>query len=182
MSSHPASSTVTAAELQAAIRNVPDFPKPGIQFKDITPVLADARLFAGCIELLAAGHRPGDVDVVAGIDARGFLFASSVALKLQAGVVPVRKKGKLPYRTVEESYDLEYGSNTLAVHVDAIRPGQRVLLVDDVLATGGTAAATIALIERLGGKLVEVQFVIELGFLNGRSKLGSRTTRSLVTF
>lgn len=175
-------SKVTAGELQAAIRNVPDFPKPGIQFKDITPVLADGRLFAGCIDLLEAGIKPGDVDVVAGIDARGFLFASSVALRLGAGVVPVRKKGKLPYQTVEESYDLEYGSNTLAMHVDAIRPGQRVLLVDDVLATGGTAAATVALIERLGGRLVEIQFVIELGFLGGRAKLGGRKVRSLVVF
>lgn len=174
--------TVGPADLQAAIRNIPDFPKPGIQFKDITPVLADARLFRGCIDLLIGPHRPGDIDLVAGIDARGFLFASAVALQLGAGVVPVRKKGKLPFRTIEESYELEYGTNTLALHVDAIQPGCRVLLVDDVLATGGTAAATLALIERLEGKLVESVFLIELGFLRGRDKLSGKPMRSLVQF
>ncbi len=173
---------VTPAELEAAVRNIPDFPQPGIQFKDITPLLADGRLLAGCIDQLVGSLRPGDVDVVAGIDARGFLFASAVALRLGAGVVPVRKKGKLPFRTLEESYSLEYGQNTLSIHVDAIRPGQRVLLVDDVLATGGTAAATIALIKRLGGILVEVAFVIELGFLNGRSRLPGAAVRSLVVY
>ncbi len=173
---------VTPAELEAAIRNVPDFPQPGIQFKDITPLLADGRLFAGCIDQIVGDVRPGEVDVVAGIDARGFLFASAVALRLGAGVVPVRKKGKLPFRTLEETYELEYGTNTLAIHVDAIRPGQRVLLVDDVLATGGTAAATVGLIERLGGKLVEVVFVIELGFLAGRAKLGLRPVRSILLY
>ncbi len=169
-------------DLRNAIRNVPDFPKPGIQFKDITPLLADPRLLAGCIAHLAGPHRRGDVDVVAGIDARGFLFASAVAVHLGAGLVPVRKKGKLPYRTIEESYQLEYGENTLALHEDAIRPGQRVLLVDDVLATGGTAAATVALIRRLGGVLIEVAMVIELGFLAGRGKLPSVPVRSLVQF
>ncbi|MCC7373154.1 MAG: adenine phosphoribosyltransferase [Verrucomicrobiales bacterium] len=175
-------STVTTAELKDAIRNVPDFPQPGIQFKDITPLLAHARCFAGSIDHLVGPHRPGDIDIVAGIDARGFLFASAVALRLEAGIVPVRKKGKLPYRTLEESYSLEYGSNTLCMHVDAIRPGQRVLLVDDVLATGGTAAATASLIEKLGGKLVEVVFLIELTFLNGRTKLGKHPIRSVVTY
>src|SRR5881392_507876 len=130
---------VTPAELSAAIRNVPDFPKPGIQFKDITPVLADARLFAGAIELLTRDFVPGSIDAVVGIDARGFIFAAGAALKLQCGFVPVRKKGKLPYTTHEESYDLEYGSNTVAIHIDAVRPGSRVMLVDDLLATGGTA-------------------------------------------
>lgn len=175
-------SPVTAADLQAAIRTIPDFPQPGIQFKDITPMLADARLFAGCIDLIVAGLQPGDVHVVAGIDARGFLFASAAAYRINAGVVPVRKRGKLPSATIEESYQLEYGSNTLAMHVDAIRPGQRVLLVDDVLATGGTAAATIRLIERLGGVLVGVAFVIELGFLGGRKQLGGQSVRSLVVY
>lgn len=178
MPPHP----VPAAELQAAIRNVPDFPQPGIQFKDITPLLADARLFAACIDHVVGNLRPGEVDVVAGIDARGFLFASAAALRLNAGVVPVRKKGKLPYQTIEESYSLEYGSNTLAMHVDAIRPGQRVLLVDDVLATGGTAAATVRLIDRLGGRLVEAVFVIELGFLGGRAKLPGQTVRSVISY
>jgi len=174
--------SVTTDDLKAAIRNVPDFPKPGIQFKDISPMLADARLFSGCIDQLVGAWKPGDIDIVAGIDARGFLFASAVALRLQAGLVPVRKKGKLPFQTIEESYNLEYGTNTLAMHVDAIRAGQRVLLVDDVLATGGTAAATVQLIERLGGKLSEVAFVIELGFLNGRGRLGNRPIRSVLSF
>jgi len=173
---------ISADDLKAAIRNVPDFPKPGIQFKDITPLLADARQFSACIDLLTGPWKPGQVDVVAGIDARGFLFASAVALRLSTGVVPVRKTGKLPYQTIEESYSLEYGTNTLAMHVDAIRPGQRVLLVDDVLATGGTAAATVRLIERLGGKVLEAAFVIELGFLDGRSRLAGKPVRSLITF
>ena len=174
--------SVTPQDLKAAIRDVPDFPKPGIQFKDITPLLADPRLFAGCIDLIVAGLQPGDINVVAGIDARGFLFASAAALRLDAGVVPVRKPGKLPYRTIEESYSLEYGSNTLAMHVDAIQPGQRVLLVDDVLATGGTAAATVKLIERLGGRIVGIAFVVELAFLEGRKKLPDQSIRSLVVY
>lgn len=175
-------SPIPLQELQAAIRNVPDFPQPGIQFKDITPLLANPRLFAGCIERIIEGLKPGSVDVVAGIDARGFLFASAAALRLNAGVVPIRKKGKLPFQTLEESYSLEYGANTLAMHVDAITPGQRVLLVDDVLATGGTAAATVKLIERLGGNLVGVVFVIELGFLNGREKLPGKPIRSVIAY
>jgi len=174
--------TPSSADLQAAIRNVPDFPQPGIQFKDITPLLASPTLFAACIDHLVGPWKPGQVDLVAGIDARGFLFASAVALRLGAGVVPVRKKGKLPFTTLEESYSLEYGTNTLAMHVDAIRPGQQVLLVDDVLATGGTAAATVKLIERLGGALLEVAFVIELAFLNGRSRLDRKPVRSVITF
>src|SRR4030095_127940 len=128
----------TVQDLSRAIRNVPDFPKPGIQFKDITPVLADPRLFAGCIGLLIDGFTPGQVDAVVGIDARGFIFAAAAALRLNAGFVPVRKKGKLPYQTHEQGYDLEYGTNTIAIHVDALKPGSRVLLIDDLLATGGT--------------------------------------------
>jgi adenine phosphoribosyltransferase len=173
---------ITPADLQAAIRNVPDFPKPGIQFKDITPVLADARLFSGCIDLLTAKHSPGSVDTVVGIDARGFIFAAAVAIRLQAGFVPVRKKGKLPHRTHEQSYELEYGSNIIAVHVDAFKPGSRVLLVDDLLATGGTAAAAAALVRKAGGEILEICFFIELGFLNGREKLKGWPVRSLVAF
>src|SRR6185436_744377 len=127
----------TAADLQKAIRNIPDFPKPGIQFKDITPVLADPGLFGGCIDMLCSKYQPGDVDAVVGIDARGFIFAAAVAYKLRAGFVPVRKKGKLPYSTFEQQYDLEYGTNTIAIHVDALKANSRVLLVDDLLATGG---------------------------------------------
>src|ERR1700690_2849092 len=168
-----AANPATPQEIAAAIRNVPDFPKPGIQFKDITPVLADSRLFAGTIDLLTEPFKPGSVDAVVGIDARGFIFAAAAALKLHAGFVPVRKKGKLPYRTHEQDYALEYGSATVAIHVDALKPGARVLLVDDLLATGGTAAAAIFLIKKLGGRILEVGFLIELKFLDGRSKLGN---------
>ena len=175
-------STVTPEEIKQAIRNVPDFPKPGIQFKDITPVLADARLFAGSIDLLTDGFKPGSVDAVVGIDARGFIFAAAAAVKLRAGFVPVRKKGKLPYKTHEQDYALEYGSATIAMHVDALKPGARVLLIDDLLATGGTASAAAALIKKLGAQILEVTFLIELKFLNGREKLKGYPVRSIVTF
>ena len=174
--------SVTAAEIEKAIRNVPDFPKSGIQFKDITPVLADARLFAGTIDLLTQNFKPGDVDAVIGIDARGFIFAAAAATKLHAGFVPVRKKGKLPYTTIEEDYALEYGHSTVAMHIDALKPGAKVLLVDDLLATGGTAAAAISLVKKLGGQILEVGFVIELKFLNGRTKLHDLPVRSLVSY
>ena len=174
--------TVTPAEIEKAIRNVPDFPKPGIQFKDITPVLADARLFAGTIELLTKNFKPGSVDAVVGIDARGFIFAAAAATKLNAGFVPVRKKGKLPYQTIEEDYALEYGHATVAMHIDALKPGARVLLVDDLLATGGTAAAAISLVKKLGGNIVEVGFLIELKFLDGRKKLAGVPVRSIVAY
>ena len=174
--------TLTAADLAAAVRNVPDFPKPGIQFKDITPVLGDARLFAGCIDLLTANLAPGAIDVVVGIDARGFIFAAAVALKLKTAFVPIRKKGKLPYKTFEATYDLEYGSNTVAMHVDALRPGARVLVVDDVLATGGTAAAAAALVQKAQATIVEVRFLIELGFLNGRERLKGLPVHSLIVY
>jgi adenine phosphoribosyltransferase len=173
---------VTAADLRRAIRNIPDFPQPGIQFKDITPVLADARLFTGSIDLLTQNFQPGQVDAVVGIDARGFIFAAAAAVKLGAGLVPVRKKGKLPYQTYEQEYDLEYGKNTIAIHVDAVKPGSRVLLIDDLLATGGTAAAAVALLEKVGAKILEVTFLIELSFLNGRQKLQKHPVRSLVVF
>jgi adenine phosphoribosyltransferase len=176
------SPAITSADLERAIRNVPDFPKPGIQFKDITPVLADARLFAGAIDLLTQRFEPGDVDVVVGIDARGFIFAAAAALRLQAGFIPVRKKGKLPYQTIEQDYALEYGHATVAIHTDAIKPGCRVLLVDDLLATGGTAAAAAALVRKLGGEILEVGFLIELEFLKGREKLTGLPIRSLVIY
>ena len=178
MTKHP----LTPDDLARAIRNIPDFPKPGIQFKDITPVLADAKLFAASIELLTAGFSPGSVDAVVGIDARGFIFAAAAALRLQAGFIPVRKKGKLPSKTLEESYDLEYGSNTIAIHVDAVNPGSRVLLVDDLLATGGTAAAAVALLTKIGAKIVGVSFLIELGFLNGRERLKGYPVHSLIVY
>ena len=172
----------TAAEIERAIRNIPDFPQPGIQFKDITPVLADARLFSGAIELLTQKFKPGDVDEVVGIDARGFIFAAAAATHLHARFVPVRKKGKLPYRTHEQDYALEYGHATIAIHVDALHPGSRVLLIDDLLATGGTAAAAAELVGKLGGKILEIGFLIELSFLHGREKLKSHPIRSLVVY
>jgi len=175
-------SSVTPAEIEAAIRNVPDFPKPGIQFKDITPVLADARLFAGAIDLLTENFAPGSVDAVVGIDARGFIFAAAAAVKLNAGFVPVRKKGKLPYNTHEQDYALEYGTATVAMHIDALKPGARVLLIDDLLATGGTSAAAVALVKKLGAEILEASFLIELKFLNGREKLKGFPIRSIVVY
>ena len=172
----------TVAEIEGAIRNVPDFPKPGIQFKDITPVLADPRLFSGAIELLTEKFKPGDVDAVVGIDARGFIFAAAAATHLHAGFVPVRKKGKLPYQTFEQDYALEYGHATVAIHVDALKSGARVLLIDDLLATGGTAAAAAQLVSQLGGKILEIGFLIELSFLHGRDKLQGHPIRSLVVY
>ena len=158
-------------ELAQSIRNVPDFPKPGIQFKDITPVLASGRLFDATIHHLLSDLPAGSVDKIVGIDARGFIFGAAAAHRLGAGFVPVRKKGKLPWDTHEQSYDLEYGSSTVAVHTDAVAPGERILLVDDLLATGGTAAACAELVERVGGELCGLAFVVELADLNGRAKL-----------
>ena len=172
----------TPADIEHAIRNVPDFPKPGIQFKDITPLLADARLFSGSIDLLTRNFEPGSVDAVVGIDARGFIFAAAAAVKLPAGFVPVRKKGKLPFQSHEQQYDLEYGTATVAVHVDALKPGSRVLLMDDLLATGGTAAAAAALVRKLGAQILEISFLIELGFLGGRQRLKEYPVRSLVVY
>lgn len=174
--------TPKLSDIERAIRNVPDFPKPGIQFKDITPVLADARLFAVAMDLLVDGFKPGSVDAVVGIDARGFIFAAAAAVKLQAGFVPVRKKGKLPYKTHEQEYALEYGTATIAVHVDALKPGSRVLLIDDLLATGGTAAAAAALVQKLEAQILEISFLIELKFLNGRDRLKGQRVRSLVVY
>jgi adenine phosphoribosyltransferase len=175
-------STPTADDIRRAIRNIPDFPQPGIQFKDITPVLADPSLFAASIDLLTANVQPGQVDAVVGIDARGFIFAAAAALKLQAGFVPVRKKGKLPFQTFEQSYDLEYGTNTIAIHTDALPQGSRILLIDDLLATGGTAAAAARLVESVQAKILEITFLIELGFLKGRDKLPGYPVRSLIVF
>jgi adenine phosphoribosyltransferase len=172
----------TLSEIEGAIRTIPDFPKAGIQFKDITPLLADARLFAGSIDMLTDRFKPGSVDAIVGIDARGFIFAAAAALKLQAGFIPIRKKGKLPFQTHEQEYDLEYGSNIVAVHVDALKPGSRVLLIDDLLATGGTAAAAADLVKRLGAQILEISFLIELKFLNGRDKLKGYPVRSLVVY
>ncbi|MBM3822668.1 MAG: adenine phosphoribosyltransferase [Verrucomicrobia bacterium] len=175
-------SPVSTDDLRSAIRNVPDFPKPGIQFKDITPLLQDARLLAGAVEMLAGSHARGGVDFVAGIDARGFIFASAVATRLRAGFVPIRKKGKLPWRTHEQSYALEYGENTIALHEDAVRAGSRVFLVDDLLATGGTAGAAVQLLQKVGACIVEVAFLIELDFLDGRQRLPGVPVRSILHY
>ena len=175
-------SDVTVGDLEAAIRNVPDFPQPGIQFKDITPVLGDARLFDGAIDLMAARHADAGIDACVGIDARGFIFAAAAAKQLGTGFVPVRKKGKLPWKTHEESYSLEYGEATVAIHQDALQPGARVLLLDDLLATGGTAAAAVNLLKKIGAEIVEIGFLIELGFLNGREKMNGAPINSLITY
>ena len=145
-------------------------------------MLADARLFAAAIDLLTEKFAPGSIDAIVGIDARGFIFAAAVALKLQAGFVPVRKQGKLPFTTIQQEYALEYGNATVAMHTDALKPGARVLLIDDLLATGGTAAAASALVQKLGGKIVEAGFLIELKFLNGRDRLAGIPVRSLIEY
>ena len=165
--------------LTARIRDVPDYPQPGILFKDITPLLADGAAFAAAIVELAAGYE--GVTKVAGIEARGFILAAPVACVLGAGFVPVRKQGKLPGQTYAESYELEYGVATLEVHTDAFRQTDRVLIVDDVLATGGTAAATAELIRRAGASLVGIVVLLELDFLHGRGKLAGLPIRSLLT-
>jgi len=169
-------------QLSATIRDIPDFPKPGILFKDITPVLSDPDLFGAVITHLADRWREAGIEAVVGMESRGFLFGAPLALALHAAFVPARKPGKLPYKSVGYEYDLEYGTNRLEMHVDAIRPGQRVLVVDDLLATGGTAAATCRLVRKLGGEVVACCFVVELGFLGGRAKLDGVAVESVVTF
>lgn len=162
-------------DLNPHIRDIPDFPKPGILFKDITPLLAHPPALAHAIASLAEAFRAEDIDRVVGIESRGFLFGPGIALALDAGFVPMRKPGKLPYRTRRRSYDLEYGSDALEMHEDAIQPGQRVLLIDDLLATGGTMAAAIALVGEAGGIAVGAGFVVELAFLGGARRLACRS-------
>lgn len=168
--------------IRGAIRDVPDFPRPGILFKDITPVLGDPQLFRAAVAWFAQRRAPAAVDKIAAIDARGFLFAGAVADRLNVGLVPIRKQGKLPYRTYEASYDLEYGAATLTVHQDAFRPGERVVLIDDLLATGGTAAASVRLIEQAGGVVAGIDFLVELAFLKGREALAGRPVCAAVAF
>jgi adenine phosphoribosyltransferase len=170
------------AMLRGRVRDVPDFPKPGIVFKDITPLLADEAAFSTVIDLIVAYFGRGTVDKVVGIEARGFIVASPVAYHFGAGFVPVRKAGKLPWETRSESYSLEYGEETLEIHADAIKPGERVAIVDDVLATGGTAAATAKLIESIGGVVHGLAFIIELGFLHGRKRLQGYDLCSLLEY
>ena len=170
-------------EILARVRDVPDYPTPGVLFKDITPLLADGPAFAAVVEAIAAPHRePGaEVDVVVGIEARGFIFAAPVAVALGVGFVPVRKVGKLPFSTVGAAYELEYGTAEVEMHADAVRPGQRVLLVDDVLATGGTAGAAAGLVQQLGGVITRVTVLMELSFLSGRQRLNGTEVRALVS-
>jgi adenine phosphoribosyltransferase len=158
------------ADLRRHVRDIPDWPTPGIMFRDITPLLGDADAFARCVAALAEIGHDGSVDLVAGIEARGFILAAPVAHQLGAGFVPVRKHGKLPHETLSEAYSLEYGEAVLEIHVDAIQPGQRVLIVDDVLATGGTVAATTELVRRTGGTIAGVNVLIELDALHGRDR------------
>ncbi|MEP7054513.1 MAG: adenine phosphoribosyltransferase [Actinomycetota bacterium] len=170
--------------IRLRIRDVPDFPKPGILFKDITPLLADYVAFAHVVDAIVTHHGRGTMDKVVGVEARGFIIAAPVAYHFGAGFVPVRKKGKLPSATYEQSYDLEYGKATLEVHQDAFNPGDRVIIIDDVLATGGTALAAAALIERAGGIVAGLSVLLELGFLGGRERLSAAglTVHSLVTY
>lgn len=168
--------------VKALVRDVRDFPQEGIVFKDITPLLADPIAFSTVIDLIVVHFGRGNVDKVVGIEARGFILASPVAYHFGAGFVPVRKKDKLPWETESADYALEYGTATLEVHRDAVTPGERVLIVDDVLATGGTAAATAQLVERIGGKVIGIACLIELGFLNGRDKLEGHDLFSLITY
>lgn len=174
--------TALSEQLRQAIRNVPDFPKPGILFKDITPVLADPTLLKAVINGFVEECKGKGVQKVAGIDARGFLFGVAVALELNVGFVPVRKKGKLPYKTTSLKYTLEYGEAEIEIHTDAINPGEKVVIIDDLLATGGTAGAAVKLIKKMGAEVVQAQFLIELGFLNGRAALEDTPVLSLVRF
>jgi adenine phosphoribosyltransferase len=161
----------TIEKLHAAVRDVPDFPKPGILFKDITPILSDGALFRASIDLFLEKCQGKAIDKIVGIDARGFLFGSAVAYKLGVGFVPLRKKGRLPYKTESAAYSLEYGEAEMELHIDAIEPGEKIILIDDLLATGGTSASAATLIAKVGGDLIEAQFLIELEFLHGRKKL-----------
>ncbi len=169
-------------QVQAAIRDIPDFPQKGIIFKDVTPVLANPRMFKFVVDTFVKRHRDAGIGKVAVVESRGFLFGATVAYKLGAGLIPVRKKGKLPHQTIEASYALEYGTATLQMHVDAIQPGERVLLVDDLLATGGTAEACAKMIEQLGGVVAGMDFLIELAFLKGREKLAKYPVFAPIVF
>jgi adenine phosphoribosyltransferase len=168
--------------LRALIRDVPDYPRPGIMFKDITPLLGDPRSFRAACEAMAESYRGDGITHVAAIESRGFLFGAPIAISLNAAVVPIRKRGKLPYHAEFEEYELEYGTDALEMHVDALPVGARVLIVDDVLATGGTAAAACRLVERLDGQVVGCSFLIRLTFLKGLEKLGSKKVSTIIAF
>ena len=169
-------------DLKQHIRGIPDFPKPGILFYDITTLLKDREAFKGAVDLLVAPYRDQRVDIVVGMESRGFIFSAPMAYTLEVGFVPVRKLGKLPAETVSVEYALEYGTNTLEIHRDAIVPGQRVLIVDDLLATGGTVSGTIDLVRRLGGEVVSLAFLVELRFLKGRERLRGYDVHSIIQY
>jgi adenine phosphoribosyltransferase len=173
---------VEIADLRALVRAIPDFPKPGILFRDITPLIKNASGFASAIDMLADAYRRDKVDYIVAIEARGYLVGAPLAHTLGTGLIPVRKPGKLPYTTLKVNYALEYGTNTLEVHSDALGHGERVVIADDLLATGGTAGATKGLVEKLGGQVVGFAFLIELAALGGRAKLGDTPVTSLMTF
>lgn len=175
-------SSVVIDELKTAVRDVPDFPKKGILFKDITPILGDPVLFRTAIDAIAAQYTSSRISKVACVEARGFMFGPPVAYSIGAGIIPVRKRGKLPYKTVSHTYQLEYGTDTLEMHEDAVRPGERVLLVDDLLATGGTALATASLLKNRGAEVVGAAFFIELLFLKGRETLRDFDVFSVITY
>jgi adenine phosphoribosyltransferase len=173
---------MTSSDLASLVRNIPDFPQPGIQFKDITTLIANGPAFNQVIDTMARRYRDAGIDVVAGVESRGFIFSAPIALQLGVGLVPIRKPGKLPAETYQIEYELEYGSNKLEIHRDALAPGARVLVVDDLLATGGTIRAATQLVERAGGNVTELAFVIELTFLGGREKLAPYPVFSLIQF
>jgi adenine phosphoribosyltransferase len=173
---------MSAQDLRAKIREIPDFPKPGILFYDITTMLKDAAAYKEAIDLMIEPYRDKGIDLVVGMESRGFIFSGPIAYQLGAGFIPVRKLGKLPAETVSVEYALEYGSNTLEIHRDAILPGQRVLIVDDLLATGGTVRGTIELVERLQGQIVGLAFLVELLFLKGKDRLQGYTTTSVIQY
>jgi len=173
---------MSAEDLRAKIREIPDFPKPGILFYDITTLLKDAAAYREAIDLMVEPYRDAGIEIVVGMESRGFIFSAPMAHQLGAGLVPVRKLGKLPAETLTVEYALEYGSNTLEIHRDAIKPGQRVLIVDDLLATGGTVHGTIELVERLQGEVVALAFLVELEFLKGRERLQGRRITSVVRY
>jgi adenine phosphoribosyltransferase len=173
---------MTPDELRARIREIPDFPKPGILFYDITTLLKDPVAYRAAIDAMLAPYAGMAIDMVVGMESRGFIFSAPMAYQLGAGLVPVRKLGKLPAETISVEYALEYGSNTLEVHRDAIQSGQKVLIVDDLLATGGTVNGTVELVQRLEGEIVGLAFLVELGFLKGRDRLAGYTVSSVITY
>ena len=176
------SSTSESIRLEDWVRDIPDFPQKGILFKDITPLLQDATAFRASMDRLAAHYAGAGIQTVVGVESRGFIFGAPIAYLLNCGFVPVRKFGKLPHQTVSVEYALEYGTNVVEIHKDAIRPGQRVLIVDDLLATGGTVSATMELVERLGGHIAGIAFLVELAFLKGREQLKGHDVFALIKY